>query len=429
MIDPELDHIIRALIGEQTPGIATAVIRDGVVIHAGGYGYANLEWSIPIGTDTVFRLASITKQFTATAIMLLVNAGELALDDPLITFLPEYPAAGHAVRVHHLLTHTSGIKSYTSMEGFFEKMSRHDMSLDELTAYFQNEPFDFAPGAKFSYNNSGYVLLGRIIEHVSGLSYAEFIQQRIFAPLGMCDSYYLSNEPVIPRRASGYERVGDTYHNAAFLSMALPHAAGSLGSTIDDLIRWDTALREHQLLDRATLERMYTPVTLNDGTTENYGFGWSIGNYYGHPLVHHSGGINGFRTHIARFPDSAVTVIVLGNAGDIDAELLARRISKWILEIPAVQRDFVQLDEQTIMQTTGTYTAENGQCEVKWENEQLKLTGPSNYTLRATSPATFIAQQDDDVEVRFDAEEDGKFKTITIVLPFFTWTGTRATPT
>lgn len=428
MINPEIDQLIQGQIGEQGPGAAVAVIRDGAVIHASGYGYANLEWSIPITTDTVFRLASITKQFTATAIMLLVNAGELALDDPLTKFLPDYPTAGHVVCVHHLLTHTSGIKSYTSMEGFFGKMSRQDMSLEELTAYFQNEPFDFAPGEKFSYNNSGYVLLGRIIELVSGLSYADFMQQRIFAPLGMNDSYYLSNEPVIPRRASGYQHVGDDYQNAPFLSMTLPHAAGSLGSTLDDLIRWDTALREHQLLDRASLERMYTPVTLNNGTTENYGFGWSIANYYGHPLVHHSGGINGFHTYIARFPDSTVTVIVLGNSGDVDAELLARRISRKILAIPTVERDYLLLDEQAIIQTTGAYAAENGQCEVTFESEQLKITGPINFTLRATSPTTFVAQEDEDVEVRFDAEVDGKFGKITIVLPFFTWTGTRAIP-
>jgi CubicO group peptidase (beta-lactamase class C family) len=428
MIHDQIEALIQAQFPEQGAGIAVAVVKDAGLVHAHGYGYANLEWQIPIGTDTVFRLGSITKQFTATAIMLLVSAGKLRLDDPLTTFLPDYPTAGHDVRVHHLLTHTSGIKSYTSMPGFFEHVARQDLSPAQLTAYFQDEPFEFAPGDKFTYNNSGYVLLGRIIEHLAGVSYADFIQQHIFAPLGMRDSAYLSNEAIVPRRASGYQRTPAGYRHAPFLSMTLPYAAGALGSTIDDLVRWDMALREQQLLDRATLERMVTPVTLNDGSTENYGLGWGLGTYYGHPIMHHGGGINGFRTYIARFPEAGAAVMLLGNCNEFEPEPLGRRISKLILGIPVVQPTLIGLDAQGLAKLTGTYAADTGPCEVTWDGQHLKLAGPKTFTLLATSPTTFVAEEDDDVAIRFAGEADGQFTVLMIAFPFFTWTARRTNP-
>jgi hypothetical protein len=209
--------------------------------------------------------------------------------------------------------------------------------------------------------------------------------------------------------------------------MTLPYAAGALGSTVDDLVRWDAALREHQILDRVQLEQMYTPVTLSDGTTENYGFGWGLGMYYGHPILHHGGGIHGFRTYIARFPEAAAAVILLSNFEQFDPERLGRRIGKLILGIPPVEHPTVALDEQLITKVTGTYADANGRCEVAWDGRLLKLTGPVDFSLLATSPSTFIAREDDDVEIRFADEEEGRFNAITVAFPFFTWSGTRTT--
>ena len=184
---------IAALIQEQIkvgePGAAVAVVQDGVVVHRQGYGLANLEWQIPIQPDTVFRLASITKQFTATAILMLQEQGKLRVDDPLTKFLPTYPTSGHEIQVHHLLNHTSGIKSYTSIEGWFPNKIVHDMTPQALCDAFAQIPFDFKPGTQYLYNNSGYHLLGMIIEQVSGVSYAQFMQENIFQPLGMHHSY------------------------------------------------------------------------------------------------------------------------------------------------------------------------------------------------------------------------------------------------
>src|SRR5579863_6201097 len=299
----EIDQIIRQEINCQGPGVAIAVVKDGKPVHVEGYGVANLEWDCPIRPDTVFRLASITKQFTATAIMLLERQGKVRLDDSLTTYLPDYPTHDRTITITHLLNHTSGIKSYTSLDNFVKDIMKKDVSHDELLAYVKDLPLEFEPGTRFLYNNSGYHLLGLIIEKVAEMSYEQFIQQYIFQPLDMNHSYFMHNETIIPRRATGYVKKKDGYQQAEYLNMMIPYSAGSLGSTVEDLILWDAALREERLIDMATHERMYTPLQLADGQTEEYGFGVGITTYSGHRLIHHGGGIPGFHTFIARFID------------------------------------------------------------------------------------------------------------------------------
>ncbi len=244
---PEIDAIVNADIKPGAPGAAVAVVKDGELIHAKGYGRANVEWNIPNTPDTVFRLASVTKQFTATAIIMLAGQGTLSVDDPITRFFPDYPTSGHDITVQHLLNHTSGIFSYTSDPEFLSKV-RRDLTPAQMLAEFSRVPFDFKPGAKYQYNNSGYVLLGMIIEQASGMSYEEFLKSHIFAPLGMTQSCYLHNEPIIPKRASGYEPTPDGgLRNATFLSMTPHYAAGSHGSPALDLVKWDRALRAHTL--------------------------------------------------------------------------------------------------------------------------------------------------------------------------------------
>jgi CubicO group peptidase (beta-lactamase class C family) len=421
----EIEALIEASLPEHGPGAAIAVIREGTVIHCKGYGLANLEWAIPIQPDTVFRLASITKQFTATALMLLCNQGKLSLDDPITTYLPDYPTQGYDIRIHHLLTHTSGIKSITSLEGYFERQVQHPMTPQQLCDLFKDLPFDFAPGEQFRYNNSGYVLLGLLIEQVSGSSYARFIEEHIFHPLGLQHSYYLADEAIIPRRANGYHKTDTGFQNAPFLSMTHPYAAGSLGSTIEDLIRWDQALREHTLLDPATLERMYTPVTLNDGTTESYGLGWQVAMYHGHRAVAHSGGIHGFATYSIRFPGDGAAVTVLANHDSFNASRLAHAISKHILNIPTIERVTTPLDEATLARMTGTYHKAGETVEVLLEGPELVVQTP-RYTLLPLTVTTFATEEDEDVEVHFDPEPAEQAQKITIYSPFGRWSGTRA---
>ncbi len=283
------------------------------VIHKKGYGFANFEWGVRHTTDTKFRLASITKQFTAAVILQLVAEGKLGLDDTLTKLLPDYRKdTGDRVTLTHLLNHTSGIPSYTNRK-FFENDSRDPYSVTDFVKKFCSGDLEFEPGTKYVYNNSAYFLLGAIIEKTTGKTYAQALQERIFTPLGMKDSGYDVSATVLPKRASGYEPTATGVANAPYLDMSLPYAAGSLYSTVEDLYRWDRALYGDTLLPAALKQRMFTP------GLKNYGFGFSIQPLELHDgktkvgIITHSGGIHGFATLIVRVPESKEVVILLDN--------------------------------------------------------------------------------------------------------------------
>ncbi len=414
----EINYIVHQEIDLQGPGVAIAVVKDGETVHSEGYGIANMEWNCPIRPDTVFRLASITKQFTATAIMLLEQQGKICLDDAITTYLPDYPMHGRTITITHLLNHTSGIKSCTSLDNFAKVTSKKDMLPDELITYFKDLPLEFEPGTRFSYNNSGYILLGLIIEKVTEMSYEQFIQQNIFQPLNMSHSYYMHHEAVIPKRASGYVKTKDGYRRAEYLNMMIPFAAGSLGSTVEDLVRWDAGLREGCLLDAATQERMYTPTQLVDGRKEEYGFGFGVNTYAGHRLIHHVGGINGFHTFIARFIDDRTMIVVLANNPEINVEKIARKIARHIFNIPALTRTPVVLSQATLDKAVGTYTTEDGiSAEVLCDEERLTLQSPFKCSLIPISESAYYVSQDDEFEVHFSDEQDGVFNVLTLHMP------------
>lgn len=423
---PEIDALMHEQINADEPGAAVAVVVDGAIVHQQGYGLANVEWAIPIAPDTVFRLASITKQFTATAIMLLAEAGKLSVDDPLTKFLPTYPTSGHEITVHHLLTHTSGIKSYTSIEGWFPDRIIHDMTPQALCDVFCQIPFDFKPGSRFLYNNSGYHLLGMIIEQVSGMGYAQFIQEQIFQPLGMAHSYYLSNEPLIPKRAAGYAHGAEGFRNAAYLSMTQPYAAGALGSTVTDLARWERAVRTHRLLSAETQARMFTPVTLADGKTEPYGYGWGISDYRGHPFVHHAGGINGFATFIAQFQQEPVTIIVLANREDFDTGLCSLRIARQVLGLPVIEHTPITLSPAAQARLLGKYLVDQQwPLEVVCQDHDLFMKMEKLEKLLPISETTLCLAANLEDEWHFGEERAGKFQQVTRVNPLASFTAQR----
>ncbi len=416
----EIDQIVRQEIDLEGPGVAIAVVKDGELVHSEGYGVANLEWDCPIQPDTVFRLASITKQFTATAIMLLEQQGKLRLDDSITTYLPDFPTYGRTITITHLLNHTSGIRSYTALDNFMVDISKKDMSPGDLLTYFKDLPLAFEPGTRFLYNNSGYHLLGLIIEKITGLSYEQYIQQSIFQPLGMNHSYYMHNETIIPRRASGYVKTEEGYRQADYLNMSIPYAAGSLGSTIEDLIRWDAAQREERLLDATVQERMYTPVQLADGRTEAYGFGFRITSYEGHRLIGHGGGIPGFHTFMARFIDDKALIAVLANNPEIDVEKITRQIARHLFDLPAVTRTPVTLSTTVLDKAVGTYIDEDGSAvEVIIAENKLMLRGPIASSMLPISEQVYYATEDDEFEVHFADEQDGVFNTLTLCIPIY----------
>jgi CubicO group peptidase (beta-lactamase class C family) len=290
------------------------VAENGKVIYKKGHGLANMEWNIPNTPDTKFRLGSITKQFTAALILQLVDEGKLKLDGRITDYLPAYRKdIGEKVTVHQLLNHTSGIPSYTGQPGFFASVSRNPFTVDDFVKQFTSNDLEFEPGSKFSYNNSGYFLLGAIVEKVTGKSYEQVLKERIFDPLGMKNSGYDHHGEIIAKRATGYQRSANGYINAAYLDMSIPYAAGSLYSTVEDLYLWDQALNADRVVSAKSKALMFTP-SLGD-----YAYGWVINKaQFGNgvapvPTIRHGGGINGFNTMIVRFPEQKHLLVMLDN--------------------------------------------------------------------------------------------------------------------
>lgn len=314
-----LDALFAKAYPADEPGAAVIVQRDGETILRKGYGMANLELEIPVEPDMVFRLGSITKQFTAVAVMMMVEEGKLRLDAPITEYLPDFPLKGKRITVENLLHHTSGIKGYTEMDTF-RAVSKLDKTVGEMVAFFRDEPFEFEPGTEFRYSNSGYFLLGAILEKVSGKTYARLIEERIFRPLGMSHSYYDRPETLIPRRASGYAGGKGSYRNADYISMTLPYAAGSLASSVDDLALWDASLYGDRLLSAASRRRLWTAGVLADGRGTHYGYGWGLFRAGKHEVVWHNGGIDGFSTSAIRLPEEKVFVALLSNNPELPTD-------------------------------------------------------------------------------------------------------------
>ena len=296
------------------------VADHGKVIFKKGYGLANMEWGIPNEPDTKFRLGSITKQFTSMLIIHLVQQGTLKLDGKITDYLPDYPKeTGDSITIHQLLTHTSGIPGYTEMRGFFRDMSRDRSTPTEFVKFFADSALLFEPGAQWSYSNSGYFLLGVIIEKVTGKPYEQVLQENIFDPLGMKNTGFDHHETILAKRASGYERGGAGVINAPYLDMSLPYSAGSLYSTVEDLFVWDQALYTDKLLSKEFKALLFKPHFPTRGMA--YGYGWMVGKLAvgrssdSVDVITHGGGINGFNTLICRFPEDRSLVVLLNNTG------------------------------------------------------------------------------------------------------------------
>ena len=320
--DPaRMDQVIQPYVANHQFMGSVLVARDGQVIYSKGYGSADLEWDVPNSPGTKFRLGSVTKQFTAASILLLEERGKLSVSDPVKKYLPGAPAAWDKITIFHLLTHTSGIPNFTGFPDY-QKLEPFAATSEQLVARFRDKPLDFEPGEKWQYSNSGYVLLGHLIEKITGDSYEKFVRENIFTPLGMKDSGYDSNSAVIPHRASGYVPGKNGFENAGFIHMSIPHSAGALYSTTEDLLKWEQGLFGGKLLKAESLQKMTTPFK------SNYAFGLQVETTGGHKVIEHGGGIEGFNTELAYYPDDKLTVVVLANVnggapGEISRKLAA----------------------------------------------------------------------------------------------------------
>jgi CubicO group peptidase (beta-lactamase class C family) len=329
-----LDSLARAFLADgPSVGAQVAVVHGGDTLLLRGYGLADREARRATTIDHQFRIGSLTKQFTAAAIMRLAERGKLSLDDELSRWVPEFPLQGHRVTLRQLLNHTSGIRNYLENPAWRARWA-DDLTPLQVADLVARDTFDFAPGTRWSYSNTGYTLLGLVVERASGQPYAEFVRRELLAPLGLRHTSYCPNRPQGAEWASGYDVRDDSVVPAEYLSMAHPYAAGALCSTVGDFVAWQRALAAGHVVTPASYARMTTPDTLANGERLFYGYGLGVVRYLGHRMVMHEGGINGFNTSALHFPDDSLDVVVFSNSERSGAGRLAQNLARAVLGLP-----------------------------------------------------------------------------------------------
>ena len=330
-LNARIDSLILNVLKDKAgPGGVFMVAKNGKPIYNKAFGKANVELDVNLNNENVFQLGSITKQFTAIAILMLEEQGKLNVKHAVSKYVPDYPA-GDSITIHHLLTHTSGIKDFTKMKSLRD-IAQKEMTPKMLVDFFKNEPIDFKPGEKFDYNNSGYVLLGYIIELVSGESYEDFIKKHIFQKVGMNRSFYATDRQLIFKRAYGYQKKESVYVNKTVISYSVPFASGSLMSTTNDMLTWQNALTHNVLLKAETIEKAFSKYKLNSGAEFTYGYGWHIKEINGTPAREHGGSIFGFKTMGVYIPGKDIYVIGLTNCDCNSPTQLVKDIAALVLK-------------------------------------------------------------------------------------------------
>lgn len=366
--------LVKEKLESQSPGGSVLVSKNGKNIYDYHYGKANLELDASTSAESVYRIASVSKQFTAIAILKLAEEGKLQISDNITKYINDYPTQGNTITIEHLLSHTSGIKDYLNIEGFNKTFQRNDMSPKELIDYFKDEPMDFKSGTKYNYSSSGYIILGHIIELISNQTYQDYMQEHIFEPLSLSNTSYDDTFSLIENRVSGYQKKGNNYVNPDFLSMTLPYAAGSLLSTTEDLFKWNQALATYKIVSAKTLNAAYSRYTLQSGKPSLHGYGWKIGNVQDVKAVKHSGGINGFVSQVLSIPEKDIYVAILTNSQNVeDIEDIASQLAAIALDKP-YELNEIELSKSKMEYANGIYENEFGdQKHVRYEDKNLLL--------------------------------------------------------
>lgn len=369
VLEKQFDDILSEQFKEGEPGAAVLVARNGEIIYKKAFGITNMELNVPMQPEHVFRIGSITKQFTAVAILQLMEQGRLTLQDEITRFIPDYPVHGNKITIEHLLTHTSGIRNYSDIRDTLQR-GKLDFSPAEMINLFRNEPLRFAPGTKWEYSNSGYFLLGYIIEKITGKTFGEYMEENIFKPLGLTNTYYSNNARIIKNRADGYTANERGFENAPYLSPTQPYSAGSIESTVEDLLKWNRAVHSLKLLSRETLAKALTRFKLADGRETNYGYGWRSGYIQGSPSLWHGGLINGFISMAMYLPEEEVFVAVFSNCDcnspeDITAKLAALAIGK------PYESKAIIVEKDILQEYTGVYENSNGRLLIISLNDSI----------------------------------------------------------
>lgn len=330
-INKKIDEILLNEINDNNgPGGVFMVAKNGKSIYKKAIGKANLELGIDLTTSNVFQLASMTKQFTAISILMLEEQGKLNTQDSISKYIPDYPN-GNKITIHHLLTHTSGIKDFTKMKSLKE-IAQKEMSPKMMIDFFKDEPVDFLPGEKFEYNNSGYILLGYIIELTSSVSFEDFVKENIFKKIGMDQSYYASDRKIIKDIAYGYQKKESGYVNKTIINYSVPYASGALMSSLSDMLKWQNALNENVLLKSESLKKAFSKYKLKNGEEITYGYGWRIKAIDGSESREHGGSIFGFKTMAVYIPSEDIYVLGMTNCDCYSPTKIVQEIAKLVLE-------------------------------------------------------------------------------------------------
>ena len=399
------DSIADAIIKRgRVAALSIAVIRGRDTLVMKGYGMADIENEVPATPRTVYRIGSVTKQFTSVAIMQLVEQGKLSLDDDVTKYVPNAPTHGRRVLVRHLLNHSSGIPSYTDVGGSLGRIMRQDLPKDSLIATVKDDSLQFEPGSHFYYNNTGYFLLGMIIERVTGKPYGEYLHDVLFAPNGLSSTVYCSVTPLIKHRAQGYDARPTGLVNADYISMDLPYAAGSLCSTVGDLAAWTRLLHSGKLVKKSSFASMTTPAKLTSGRPMQYGFGLFMDTLGTHRRIHHGGGINGFISELAYYPDDSLTVVVLSNTAPAPSDEVADNLARVAFGMPLLPDEPVApadlpISSDEIARLSGNYkvtwpdgSKRNARIYANGQQLMLQIENqPAIRMLKQSAPNTFAA--------------------------------------
>ena len=399
----KIDELAREALGKGAVGLSVAVTYNGEPILSKGYGLAEVEHDIETDSESMFRIGSITKQFTAALVMQEVEAGNIGIDDDINQYV-DFPTGDHTVTIRHLLTHTSGIKSYTNLGPAWRKTVPLEVTHEDLLGLVDHLPFEFAPDEKYAYNNTGYYLLGVILEKVTGKSYDTLILERIAQPLDLMRTRYGSNGDIIKNRAQGYRMEAGELKNDELIGMTQPGAAGALLSTAEDLLRWQRALTTGQVVSPKSYAQMTTPHELANGETVDYGFGLSITNHDGLQTIGHGGGINGFNSMISHYPEADVGIAVISNSEGYRAAQLAKLIARAVHGVVVEIAD-LPVPESEQKRLAGHYEFSEVPLEMtvraKGEHLFVQITGQGENRILRQSEGTYRASFDDAVELEF----------------------------
>jgi len=412
-----LDNLIPKRLTSIAPGCVVLIAKKGNIIYKKAFGVSNLELNIPMKPDMIFRIGSITKQFTAIAILQLVEQGKISLQDSIQKYVPDYPHKGYTITIENLLTQTSGIKDYMAISNPSD--DRTNYTPKQGVDYFKNEPLEFKPGSQFKYSNSNYYLLGYILEIVTGKSYADYLQQNIFNKAGLHNTYYIDTTKNIPNVSQGYSRLDGKLERATLQNVTTIYAAGGIMSNADDLFKWHQALYNYELVNRELLTNAFTPYRFADGTYSEYGYGWFIKSLDGSKTIEHSGSTDGFQSDEIYLPEEDVFVVTLFNCfePDMDWTVLSNDIAKLAIGKPL--NNSIQLSADFLKGYVGEYvfnvdhklivTLENGKLFIEDTNPNDRLPKVQLY---AQSETMFYIKE---AELKFEFVNDTSNNSLKIV--------------